>query len=260
MNHVKRFLGIFFGLVFPVVSMAATPISICTDANFWYPFSFVRNKHADGLHIDIIRQSLLKLGYEPSFKPLAWNQCLSAVKAGQFDAVATVSYNENRTAFLNYPDDAAKNSRSPWRVTQVDYRVITPISPKKGPLDYTFDGDIKNIPNPVRVPEGYSIIETLEQRGLSVEQAPHSLDNFIKLVKEETGSVIDIEDVAQHLSQQPEFSKKFIISSQPLASKSYFLAFSKRGNISLNEAEKIWQEIANIRDNKHTVSTFLMKY
>jgi polar amino acid transport system substrate-binding protein len=259
MSRSKKFLSFFLGLLFPVISMAATPISICTDTNFWYPFTFIKDKQPAGLHVDIIRQSLEALGYKPSFKPLPWSQCLSAAKAGEYDAVATVSYNEMRSYFLHYPEGASVDKKSPWRVTQVEYRVITPII-TKGEPHYDFNGDMKTIPIPVRVPEGYSIVGNLEHQGLAVEQAPHSLDNFNRLAKEQTGSIIDLEEVAEHFLKQPQFSKKFSVSPQPLVSKSYYLAFAKRGAIQQEEADKIWKEIANTRSDNQKMNSFLMKY
>lgn len=255
----KRLTILLTILYLPLV-FAATPISVCTDTNFWYPFTFVKDKKAAGLHIDIIHQALINLGYEPNYKPLPWEQCLSETKAGHFDAIATVSYHPDRDYIL-YPPQAASDKTSPLRVTQVEYLVITPAENEKGNKNtYSFDGDLKTIPNPVRVPAGYSIIENLEREGLKVEENPSSLDNFKKLAREKTGSVIDLADMTKYLGTRPEFSQKWVVSSQPIFSKSYYLGFSKKGKIKEEEANKIWQEIAKIRDNPTLMEKFLKKY
>jgi len=263
MNIFKRLIASSFIFAITYFAYAATPISVCTDTNFWYPFTFVKeNKEAGGLHIDIIRKALTNLGYEPSFKPLPWQQCLSEAKAGHFDAVATVSYKEDRTPFLNYPESAEKGGKSPERVTQVEYVVITPSHDAKGkPITYTFNGDLKTIPSPVRVPKGYSIVENLEKAGLKVEEGPNSIENFKKLVRQKTGSVIDLEEVAKHLATQPEFSEKYTVAKEPIFSKSYFLAFTKKDEkIKEAEQQKIWQEIAKIRNDEKLMGKFLERY
>lgn len=267
-----RFVFFIVGIVFFPLSLisftlqAGTPITICTDSNFWYPFTYVKedNKQASGLHIDIITQALKNLGYEPNYKPMPWQQCLKEGKTGLVDAVATVSYKKDRALYLDYPSDAMdaeSGAKSKERVTQVEYRVITSRKDEKGqPNNYRFQGDVKTIPAPVRIASGYSIVDTLELAGLKVEENPHSIDNFKKLIKEKRGSVIDLEDVTKHLGMQPEYNGKMIISDQPIFSKSYFLAFSKDGKIKQDAQKKIWAEIAKVRENSSQMTQFLEKY
>src|SRR5690349_20823878 len=114
-DMLKRLFGLFLVLYFPFV-FAATPISVCTDTNFWYPFTFVKDKQAAGLHIDIIHQALTNLGYKPSYKPRPWQQCLSETKAGHFDAIATVSYKPDRAAYIQFPPNADTDKKSLFRV------------------------------------------------------------------------------------------------------------------------------------------------
>ncbi len=267
MNKMQASVAFLFFCLISFGIKAGTPISICTDSNFWYPFTFVKeeNKQAAGLHIDIITKALTELGYEPSYKPMPWKQCLKDAKDGHFDAVATVSYRADRANFLDYPADAADTSpgaKSKNRVSQVEYVVITPVVNAKGkPNVYSYQGDIKTIPSPVRVPAGYSIIDNLESAGLKVEEGQHSIEDFQKLVTQKTGSVIDLKDVTQHLSIQPEFSGKLAVSDKPIFSKSYFLAFTKKGNIKDTEAQKkIWAEIAKVREDSTQMGQFLGKY
>lgn len=242
------------------LALAATPLSVCTDTNFWYPFTFVKDKQAAGLHIDIIHRALTNLGYAPSYHPLPWQQCLSEVKAGHFDAVATVSYTADRSYIL-YPAKANTDKKSPFRVTQVEYKVITATENNQGEKNtYIFNGDLKTIPNPVRLPRGYSIRENLEIAGLQVEENPNSLDSFEKLIQEKTGSVIDLEDMVNYLGKQPKFQYKLTVSPDPLFSRSYYLGFSKQSKINEEEANKIWQEIAKVRENPKLMAEFLKKY
>jgi polar amino acid transport system substrate-binding protein len=243
-----------------------TPITICTDSNFWYPFTYVKadNKQAAGLHINIISKALKNAGFEPTYKPMPWNQCLKAAKTGLVDAVATVSYKTDRTDYLEYPADAANtkpDAKSNERVTQVEYVVITSAVDAKGqPNAYNYEGNIKTIPTPVRIPAGYSIVDTLEIAGLKVEEHPHSIDNFKRLIKEKKGSVIDLQDVTKHLNIQPEFQGKLKVSDKPIFSKSYYLAFTKGGAVKEDNQKKIWSEIAKVREDSKEMATFLEKY
>jgi polar amino acid transport system substrate-binding protein len=264
MQYRKVALKIIFGLlIFPLMTAAfADPkIVICTDTNFWYPFTYVKNNQASGLHIDIISAALRNLNIEPIYKPATWKECLDNAKSGVVDAIATASYRDDRAFYLNYPEGAATDKKSPWRVTQVSYRVITPAFDKDGEKNaYYFNGDIKKIPQPIRLPKNYSLVNDLRKEGLEVKEGLSSIDNFKDLVKEQTGSVVDLPEVAQHLGTQPEFSDKLRIQITPLGQKSYFLAFSQSGKYSLREAEQIWAEIAKIRENQILMAEFLKKY
>lgn len=260
------FISVAVSLVTPASAKAGTAITVCTDSNFWYPFTYVKQdtKQASGLHIDIITKALKEAGYEPIYKPMPWKQCLKEAKIGLVDAIATVSYKEDRSNFLDFPKDAATqepDAKSKERVTQVEYVVVTPALDARGNRDtYSYQGDIKTIPNPVRIPAGYSIVDTLELAGLKVEENPSSIVNFKKLVKEKKGSVIDLNDVTKHLNTQAEFSGKLKVSDKPIFSKSYFLAFTKKGNVKEDSQKKIWAEIAKVREDSTQMGQFLEKY
>ncbi len=261
MKGLKQVIyGMALLLTAPLV-LANTKITICTDTNFWYPFTYVKNHESAGLHIDIISASLRRLGYEPNFKPTNWKECLKHSKEGVVDGVATASYRDERAVYLNYPQGAAVDVKSPWRVTQVGYVVITPTLDKAGKKNhYEFKGNFKTIPAPVRAPQHYSAIKDLEREGLKVQEGKNSQAIFKDLIRDRTGSVIDVREVAEHFRTQPQFSDKFTIQDNPLNNKSYYLAFSKTGKIKPAEAEKIWKEIAKVRNDKKLMAEFLTKY
>ena len=264
MKTTQRASAILIGLsilLFTAPVFANTKIKICTDTNYWYPFTFVKNTEPSGLHIDIISKALRNLGYDAVFKPSEWQECLNQAKQGKVDAIATASYRDDRATFLNYPEGAATDKKSPWRVSQVEYRVITATENAKGEKNtYEFNGDLKALPQPVRVPRNYSVAADLKKEGLKIKEGKNSLDIFKSLAKERTGSVVDIEEVAVHLKTQPEYAEKLVIQSKPLNLKSYFLAFSKSGQIKTEEAEKIWKEIAKVRSDETLMAEFLKKY
>jgi polar amino acid transport system substrate-binding protein len=251
-----------FALFFATSVLAAKPIVICTDANFWYPFTYVNHEqNAAGLHIDIISAALKKLGFQPLYRPNTWQSCLAQAKAGTVDAIATASYLDDRAVFLNYPEGAANDQESPWRVMQVNYVVITSLFNEKGqPNTQSFNGSLHDIPHPIRVTAHYSVIQDFEKAGLPVKTGESSLSNFKRLLKDHNGAVVDVEAVASYFLKQPEFSHKLMIQKKPLNNKSYYLAFSKRSPIKLGEEKIIWQEIANVRDDPTLMAEFLKKY
>jgi polar amino acid transport system substrate-binding protein len=150
----KRFKQSLLALLILLVSnsgVAQTKLTICTDLNFWYPFTYIKHQEAVGLHIGIISTALRHLGMEPNFIAAPWQECLNHAKEGLVDAIATTSYQKDRALYLNYPEGAAMDLKSPWRVTQVGYVVVTSALNKKGKKNtYQFTGDFKSIPEPVR--------------------------------------------------------------------------------------------------------------
>lgn len=235
--------------------------TICTDTNFQFPFSFMKNQQPVGLHIDIIGAALKSLGIEPRYEPTTWSGCLNRAKAGSVDAVATAAYMDERALYMYYPSDALNNDKSPWRITQVEYKVITSLLDNNGNVNhYQFDGNIKNVPEPARVPSGYFIVHDLQKARLKVKEGQNSLDDFQSLLKDRTGSVVDLAEVAEQLGLQPQFANQFYIHPQPLVVKSYYLAFSKGGNLNLAQAQKVWDAIEQVRENKVLMAKFLKKY
>jgi polar amino acid transport system substrate-binding protein len=242
-------------------AIAGQKITICSDNNFWYPFPFVKDNISVGLHLDIISQALRNEGFEPEFKPLPWKRCLGEAEAGTVDAIATASYKDERAVFLNYPKDAATDKQSPLRVTQVEWVVVTSSADEHGkPNSYVFAGDLKTLPQPVRVPTGYSIIDDLKKADLKIEEASGSEANFRKLVRDHSGSVVDLAEASKQFAVHPDFSGKFTLQAQPITSKSYYLPFSKKGGIKAEEQQKIWDAIAKVRDDSAEMATFLKKY
>lgn len=261
MQLIKWILGGICLLFTSTLLFANNTLTICTDTNFWYPFTYVKHKEAVGLHIDIISKALRQIGMEPIFKPSPWKECLKDAKLGIVDAVATASYQDDRTTYLQYPKGAAVDQKSPWRVTQVGYVLITPALNQNGtPNTYKFEGDFKSIPQPVRVPVHYSVIRDLEKEGLTVKEGKNSLEDFKQLVKDRTGSAVDVEDVAKYFGTQPEFAGKLIIQKKPLNNKSYYLAFSKAGKVKSEKAKEIWDAIAAVRNNPQQMGEFLRNY
>ncbi len=253
---MQRMFTLILSIILSASVSAAGKISICSDNNFWYPFTLVKDGQSAGIHIDIIAKALDNLGYEVEFKPLPWKRCLVEAEQGGVDGVATASFKEERAAFMHYPGDAATAKKSTQRVMQVEYVVVT-----SADNSYEFSGDVKSIPEPVRAPRGYSIADDLKKQGVNVDdKASGDENNIKKLLRGGDGAVVTIPEVVNVLSEKAEFKGKLKISAQPLKSKSYYLPISKASKLSAEERDKIWAEIAKVRDDAAFMADAAAKY
>ena len=255
---------LYKAIVIPILIIAwATPglcrsgaIQVCTDQNYWYPFSYAQQNEAKGIHIEIAAQALKNLGYAYKFSPLPWKRCLQTAGRGDFDAVLSASYNPQRAHRFIYPPDAADPRPSDWRITQVEYVVIT----LKG-NDYGFEGDMRTLPHPVRSPLGYSIVNDLKDAGIRTVTSPDIRECMQQLILSGRGSVITPPQNARHLIREPRFAGKLKIHQHPVKSKSYFMVFSRqRGNLAKSEINSIWDEIRKLRSDHAYIDQLFRKY
>lgn len=247
---------VLLAVVFSTLSFAGEKLNICMDKNLWYPFTFVESGKASGLHIDIITKALTDLGYEVNYKPLPWKRCVASAKEGKFDAIAVASYKDKRAEFLNFPADAATSKKSIERVMQVEYSVVTVAEEA-----YEFGGDVSTIPEPVRVPRGYSVGDGLKEQGVKVDDgASGDEKNIQKLLRLGKGSVVTLPQIIELLSLKDAYKNKLYVSKKPVKSKSYYLPFSKKSKISTTEQSKIWKEIAKVRTDSVFMEKATAKY
>lgn len=258
MKKPLRFLvsGLMAAGMFASGAAQARSLTICSDVNFWYPFTMVEDGKAVGIHIDIIKMAVEKLGYQVEFKPLPWKRCLTEAEEGKVDGIAVASYNAERAAFLRYPDDAATNPTSDLRVASVEYVVVTAAS-----SDYEFNGDVKTIPQPVMAPRGWSIVGELEKQGVTVDSnATGDENNLRKLLRSGDGAIVTIPEVIRQLGDKPDFKGKFKVSAKPVSSRAYYLPFAKKGSVDEATGDKVWQEIKAIREDQGKMAGIAAKY
>ncbi len=240
----------------PFGSLHAETINIGTDASRWYPYTYEENGEAKGIHIDMVREVMKNLGHTAVFTPLPWKRCLKLTEVGEFNAIVSASYKPKRAEYLRYPPDAASSSKSKWRTTQVEYVVVSYANSK-----YVFEGDLATLPRPVRAPLGYSIVDDLKAKGINVVTAPNFTDNMRALIQSKRGVVITPPLNAEVMHKDPRFSEQFRVHETPVASKSYYMPFSKKNSgISEQEMGRIWEEIARLRDNTQYMLELTTRY
>jgi polar amino acid transport system substrate-binding protein len=252
---MKLFVLIFSLLTSSAV-FASQTVKICLDKNMWYPFTFVEKGQATGLHIDIVSKAINDLGFTVEYKPLPWKRCVAGANDGDYDAIAVASYKDKRAKTLNFPSDAASAAKSTWRVMQVEYTVVSTTA-----QSYEYDGDINTLPTPVRVPRGWSIGDDLKKQGVKVDDgASGDEKNLKKLLRMDKGSVVALPQVAELYSKKSNFKGKLHASKKPIKSKSYYLPFSKKSKISDEDQQRIWAQIAKVRDDVAFIESVSVNY
>ena len=251
MKPLKFRLSVFVMMLIFGSGGFAKDITICTDSNNWYPFTFETSGVAKGMHVDIATAALKDLGYNPIFKPLPWKRCLLEVKEGKWDALVSGSYKPDRAEYLAYPADAATSKESAFRLMQVSYIVVSHIDDS-----YQFAGDLNTLPAPIRAPLGYSIVDDLKAQKLEVVTTSRSAESLWSLVKSKRGVFITTPLNAKMFNKSETFAGQLKIHQVPITSKSYFILFPKvDAAIAEEEKAKIWNAVVKFRDDE----TFMEK-
>lgn len=239
-----------------VTIVLSKTISICSDANYWYPFSYVNDSgKAEGLHVDMLVHILDEMGYDYTIKPLPWKRCLYVAKHGECDAVLSASFKTERAAYLQYPDSVSYEKAKQY-LTKVEYVVISHVE-----SSYKFLGDVKTLPLPVRSVLGYSIIDDLSAQGVTVYSGINVLKNIEALMRSKRGVVITTPNTAKALLKRDDYGDSLQIHEVLLTSKAYYLPFSQlKTDISQEERKKIWQRCAELRKDTLFMDSLYLKY
>lgn len=237
------------------------PIVICVDDNFWFPYTFTYKKKAVGLHTDISNEAMQRLKLKTKYFPKKWSQCLQEAQEGLVDALISVSYTKDRKSFINFPEDAARESVSKWRLTQVAYYIITSKHDSFGKKNnYEFTGRLQTLPKPIRIEEGYSIGNVFEDLKIEVQYGKSAISNYQDLVTTKLGSVITVHEIAQSLRKKEPYRGNMMIHKLPIRSKSYFMGFSKASSVSRKVQRAVWKQIKEIREDRALTAKWLKHY
>jgi polar amino acid transport system substrate-binding protein len=229
-------------------------ISICIDQNFWGPWSFAELEEPAGIHIEIARRALENLDYTVEMEAIPWKRCQVLNEHGNYDALVSLSYKDSRAEYLYYPADAATAKKSRWRVTQAEYVIVTHVE-----SHYEWNGDDLTLPEPVRLPVGYGTVERLRAKNIEVQTSAGYKNLFAMLARDKTGVVIAPGLPAEAFVQSEEYAGVLKILPEPYTSRSYFMGISKKGRISEQEAQHIWDEIARIREDRTIMDAIVKK-
>ena len=230
----------------------AKNIHVCVDDD-WFPYTFKENGKAVGIHVDIVRKAIENLGDTVELAPLPWKRCLSLGQSGKVAAVMSASYKDERAEFAYYPNDAKTAKMSKGRIDQVEHVLVT-----RHDDPYEFNKDWTTIPQPVGVGGmGSSITGELRKQGLQVIENNTKTGGLSMLMLKRVNSISFNPLQAKHSNSTGEFKGKLKINKIPLRSKSYFIIFSKKGDVSQEQREEIWESLSKVRsDEKFMLNTF----
>lgn len=249
----QTFLTATLLLIFSSSICVGDTLKLCVSDSNWHPYVIIEGNEVSGIYIDMLTSAVELLSHEIEFEILPWKRCLHQTKEGKYDGIAGVSYQEKRAVYLDYPNDTNHSTHSEFRLSQVEYVVVTMQEDA-----HKFSGDVKTLPVPIRSPLGFSIGIELEKQGLLVDNAAlNDSANIRKLRRDKTGSVVLIKEMALLLINN---NSDLTIHKQPLKSKAYFLAFSKKTKLTQHQKAQLWNAGKNIRKNKVFMHKTFAKY
>jgi hypothetical protein len=221
-------------------------VYLCCEERDWYPFLVTEGREVYGMLVDIVREAFSRQGYSVRIEPFPLNRCLKLAQHGRTDGIVGVPYSRGYARYVEYPPDSPDEAESRWRIMQIDQVVVTYVQGDDG---YEFDGNIRSLPEPVRVSANDPLTGDIAQAGLQVEETASARQNFAKLVRDRSGSVITTSVIAENMLREDFFKGVLRIHAVPLRSRSFFLAFSWNSGLSDFERERIWQEIESVRED-----------
>lgn len=186
-------------------------------------------------------------GHNLNLVPMNWEECQETVRGGKYDGAIPASYNADRAEYMVFPNDAAKNPDSKWSVGRLNYVVVAPSS-----ANYQYNGDPKTIPQPILIPEGYSVINDLRKIDPSLKIKEIGTDDKTNLVRllngSEKGSVVMMDSYADTLLDRSLFKGK-LKASKAVFSKTYYMPFSRSASLPQAEINKIWDKIFALKSD-----------
>lgn len=215
----------------------------CSD-RYWYPFLYTQDDQARGILCDIVKKAIESLKIKALIEPVPFRRAIVRARKGKVDGVIAVGFHPDLSQVLDYPPGTEKDIESPWRIMQVDHVVVSFAED-----NYEFEGDLKTLPSPVRLMQGAPLVDDLSKAGIDVQEVREDVQNFLKLSRDRKGVIITTSVAAEMMNRDPRFKGKIKIHAMPVASHSYYLAFSKKSRLSPEDKERIWEEISRWRDD-----------
>ncbi len=235
---------VVFSTILTIASASELNIRLnCSDRN-WYPFLYTRDDQVRGILYDIVRQAMENLKINAIVEPVPFRRAIVTAQRGKTDGVLGIGYRQDLAQDLEYPLQASTDTESPWRILQLDHVVVSVTK-----TDYTFSGDLGTLPEPVRLLQGSPLIEDLNQAGIIPQEVREDEQNFLKLIRDREGVIITTSVAAEMMIRDLRFRGKIRIHATPVASHSYYLAFSKKSRLTTHDRMVLWKEIRRLRDD-----------
>ncbi|MBU3915967.1 transporter substrate-binding domain-containing protein [bacterium] len=203
-------------------------------------------KEKPGMSVEAVRLLEKKLNIKITIERLPWKRCLYELEQGKVDGVFTASFKEERKQFGRFPEKNGQVDVS-RRFTSASYALYR----LKGTA-VSFDGtDFHNITGNVGAPSGYSIVDDLKKKGLSIDEGPSTEKDLMKLVAGRLQGVAALEMTGDfYLSTRKELGQKIEKVLPLIVMKPYYFMLSHQlYKRDPQLAEKIFDTLAEIRED-----------
>ncbi|WP_419902410.1 substrate-binding periplasmic protein [Kiloniella sp.] len=196
-----------------------------------------------GLSVDIIKIIADELEFDIEFVRLPGRRVLHELKANRLDAAFIFSFKPERQQFGVYPM-IGETPDSERRLAVLSYVLY-----KNQGSDLNWNGEIfENLRGAIGANAGYSIVADLRKKGVIVEEAKSTSNNFAKLRSSRVVAVADQEVVADAYLRKNKLNG-VVKLLKPLVTKDYFLIFSHKFSSEHSETkDAVWNAIAEKRD------------
>ncbi len=250
--HTLAFIPLV--MLLHVSNAQAERLTLCADQT-WYPFTFLDSYKASGIFVDIAKATAEKMNLRIRIRAIDWGKCKEYAASGKVDGILGASFNPDRAKFMDYPMKGSEPDSS-FSLSHLEYVAVTTKA-----QNYQYNGKPSSIPQPVRVPEGFSIVKDLQAEGLKVDDSARGDQaNLISLAKDKNGSVVMLRELANVLVNKDFFEDQLVISTTPYKSKFYFSTFSKKSEFDASKRQVFWDKMSEVRKDRKLVDSFINKY
>ncbi len=222
------------------------PISLqfCHEDQDSYPYVF---KDKLGTNDRLMRLMEKQLGVTILVHVLPWKRCLFEMGKGKMDGAFPASFRSDRLEFGAYPMNGDKPDVSMRLHTSgyVLYRL-------KGSIVDWDGGKVINATRPIGAQFGFSVVETLKQAGVNVDDSPRSGEEALRrvLAGRFDGAALQPSTGDDLLAKHPDLGQRIERVAKPIEEKPYYLMLSHK---LLKEypafSKKLWDTIIVIRES-----------
>ena len=201
----------------------------------------------DGVDIVLVREVAAAQNFQVRFFCLPWQECLARAERGELDLILNVSYNQERAAFLRYPQQG--EHPDPERRMHMDGYGIYRLKGKS----VRWAGErLVDCTGPVAAQQSYSIVAQLRAAGVEVNDTLTTVAGICDLLREnKAGAAALLLTTTDHfLQNNPEYGDIIERAPGDISYKPYYAAFSHEFYASQPElAEQFWNAIRALRSS-----------
>ncbi|SIQ66126.1 amino acid ABC transporter substrate-binding protein, PAAT family [Alkalispirochaeta americana] len=180
-----------------------------------------------------------------------WSRNLAGLGNNSYDGIFNASYRKDRLHLGWYPTTDGRHQGPPdpdRRITTLRYSLY-----RRRDSSLRWDGEgLRGTPsalNALGAPLGYSIVQDMEQRGITVREVPGTTNALeMILLSRLEGAVLQDVTADALLAAEPERFRLIVKEEIPLEEKDYFLMLSHRFvQAHPGLAQQIWDTLGEIR-------------